>query len=272
MRILFFGDVMGRSGRDAVVKYLPELKEKLKADVAIVNGENAAHGLGITEKMCREFYDAGVDCITTGDHIWDKREIVSYIVQDPRLIRPLNYPPGTPGNGCYEFTVFGGQKILIVNALGRVFIDPVDDPFSALAGVLETYKMGRNIDAIFLDFHGEATSEKMAMGHFLDGKISAVVGSHTHVPTADAQVLPGGTALQCDAGMCGDYNSVIGADKDVPLYRFTRKMPHMDRRTPAKGDGTVCGTLVETDDNTGLAKNIAPVIAGPHLKNTLPDF
>lgn len=271
MRILFIGDVVGRSGRDALAKHLPDLKTKLKPDVIIVNGENAAHGIGITAEICKEFYALGVDVITTGNHVWDQREIIPYIDRDPKLLRPINFPKGTPGKGFYVHTTGTGQKIMVVNAMARVFMDAMEDPFAAMQELLNTYRMGGAVQAVFLDFHGEATSEKMAMGHYLDGQVSVVVGTHTHMPTADVQIFDGGTAYQSDAGMTGDYNSVIGVKKEVPIQRFTRKMP-TDRFSPADGEGTVCGLFVETDNKTGHAIKAAAVRVGPRLKTEIPDF
>lgn len=271
MRILFIGDVMGRSGRDAVIGHMPKLKEKLRPDVVIVNGENAAHGIGINEKICKDFYAAGVDCITTGNHVWDQREVIPYIDRDPRLLRPVNFPKGTPGKGAYSHKLPDGRSILIVNAMGRLFMDTLDDPFAAMEEIVKTSGLGRSHTAIFLDFHAETTSEKMAMAHFLDGRVSAVVGTHTHIPTADAQILPGGTAYQTDAGMAGDYDSVIGVRKDISIWRFTRKMPG-EKMVPAEGEATVCGVLIVTDDKTGLATGIAPVRLGPRLAETMPDL
>jgi metallophosphoesterase (TIGR00282 family) len=271
MRILFIGDVMGRSGRDALKKHLPNLKEKLSPDVVIVNGENSAHGIGISEKICQEFYKQGVDVITTGNHVWDQREILSYIDRDPNLLRPINYPENTPGNGSVLYTMQNGQKILVINAMARIFMDAMEDPFKMVMDLVNDYKMGQKCNAVFLDFHGEASSEKMAMAHYLDGKVSGVVGTHTHIPTADCQIFDGGTAFQTDAGMTGDYNSVIGVRKDIPIHRFTRKTP-TERMIPADGEATVCGTLIETNDHTGLAKNIAPVRVGGRLSQILPDF
>ena len=262
---------MGRSGREAVEKYLPDLRTKLKPDAVIVNGENAAHGRGITDKICLQFYDLGVDCITTGNHIWDQRDIILRIDKDPKLLRPVNFPAGTPGRGIYLHQLDDGRKILVANFMARLFMDPLDDPFAAVNEMLEQYKLGKNVDAIFVDFHGETTSEKMAFAYMIDGRVSAVVGTHTHIPTADAHVLPEGTAYQTDAGMCGDYDSVIGVRKEIPIARFSRKMP-TENMTPADGEGSVCGMFVMTDDKTGKAVNVAPVVAGPHLRNTLPDF
>jgi metallophosphoesterase (TIGR00282 family) len=268
MRILFVGDVMGRSGRDAVAKHLPKLKKDLNIDVAIVNGENAAHGVGITEAICKEFYEYGADCITTGNHIWDQREIIPYIARDPKLLRPINFPKGTTGNGAYLHTTQNGEKILIVNAMARLFMEALDCPFLGMDEILKDYRLGQNTDAIFVDFHGEATSEKNAFGHYLDGRISAVVGTHTHMPTADAQIYPGGTGYQSDAGMTGDYNSVIGVRKDISIHRFVRRTPS-ERMVPADGEATLCGTYVETNKK-GLAVRIEPVRVGPRLHTALP--
>lgn len=268
MKLLFVGDVLGRSGRDAVVKHLPELKKKLKIDVAIVNGENAAHGVGITETICKELYEAGADCITTGNHVWDQREIIPYIARDPKLLRPCNFPEGTVGNGHYLHTADDGRKILIVNAMARLFMDSIDCPFKAMDAILKDYRLGKNVDAIFVDFHGEATSEKMAFGHYLDGRVTAVVGTHTHIPTGDAQIFPAGTGYQTDAGMTGDYNSVIGVKKEVPIHRFVKHTP-TERMSPADGEATLCGTYIETGAK-GECVRIEPVIVGPRLHNRVP--
>ncbi len=266
MKIVFIGDVVARAGRDALAKYLPEVRSELNPDVVIVNGENAAHGIGINEKICKEFFDLGVDVITLGNHAWDQREVIPYIEREQRLVRPLNYPAQTPGKGSYIHTLRDGRKIMVINAMARLFMDPLDDPFGQVDQLVSAHKMGKTVHAIFLDFHGEATSEKMAMAHYMDGKISAVVGTHTHIPTADAQILPKGTALQCDAGMTGDYNSVIGMNINTPIMRFTRKFS-IEKLSPAEGDGTMCGTYIETDDATGLAKEIRAIRRGPRLSN-----
>lgn len=271
MRILFIGDVMGRTGRDAMTNHLPRLKKELQADVVIINGENAAHGIGITGKICESLYESGADCITTGNHIWDQREIIPYIDKDPKLLRPLNFPEGTVGNGFYIHEVSGGGRIMIVNAMARLFMDPMDDPFRALHDLVGKYPLKRSVQAIFVDFHGEATSEKMAMGHYLDGRISGLVGTHTHVPTADHHIMAQGTAYQTDAGMTGDYDSVIGVRKDIPIHRFTKKTPS-ERMVPSDGEATICGTFIETSDATGLAKNIAPVRVGGKLHPVMPNF
>lgn len=268
MRILFIGDVVARSGREALIQHLPALKQNLTPDVIIVNGENAAHGIGINEKICTEMFEIGVDIITLGNHAWDQREVIPYIQREPRLLRPVNYPSGTPGNGHVVHTLRDGRKILVVNAMARLFMDPMDDPFAAMNELVTKYPLMKSVQASFLDFHGEASSEKMAMAHYLDGRISCVVGTHTHIPTADAQVLPKGTAYQTDAGMTGDFNSVIGMRIEVPIQRFTRKFS-IDKLSPADGDGCVCGIFVETDDKTGLAKSIVPVRKGARLNNTL---
>ena len=270
MRLLFLGDIVGRSGRDAVIARLPELRDSLKLDCVVANGENSAHGFGISAKICADFYAAGVDVLTLGNHAWDQREIIGYIDQDSRLLRPLNFPPGTPGRGAALCTVARGRKVLVIQVMGRLYMDAMDDPFAALERELSRTPLGAGgVDAILVDIHAEASSEKMAVGHFCDGRASAVVGSHTHVPTGDAQILPKGTAYQSDAGMCGDYDSVIGMQKDGAVARFVRKMPG-ERLTPAEGDATVCGVFIETDDKTGLAVRIAPVRLGGRLAETRP--
>ncbi|WP_169570063.1 TIGR00282 family metallophosphoesterase [Sneathiella limimaris] len=268
MRVLYCGDVVGRSGREVVIEKVPELRKSLKLDFVVVNGENAASGFGITEKITNSFYESGVDCIVLGNHSFDQKEIMNIMSSDKKLIRPVNYPEGTPGRGAAVFKTARGKSILIIQAMGRVFMDPLDDPFAAVDRLLNGNRLGSQHDFILVDLHAEATSEKMAMGHFCDGRASAVVGSHQHVPTADAMIFPGGTAYQTDAGMCGDYHSVIGMQKDEPLRRFTRKIPG-GRFTPALGAATLCGILIETNDETGLATSIEPIRIGGHLKPTL---
>jgi metallophosphoesterase (TIGR00282 family) len=268
MRILFIGDVMGRSGREALETHLPKLREELKADFVIVNGENAASGAGITDKICKEFYDLGADCITTGNHIWDQREIIPYIGRDKKLLRPANYPEGTPGLGYNKYQTKDGSSIVVINIMGRLFMNTLDDPFEVMKGIMAKEKLGKTADAIFIDIHAEATSEKMAFAHYFDGQISAVIGTHTHIPTADAHVLPGGTAYMSDAGMTGDYNSVIGVEKEIAIHRFISKMPGQ-RMRPANGTGTLCGALVITGDN-GKAKSIEPIRIGPVLSEQKP--
>jgi len=271
VRILYCGDIVGRSGRDAVIAQLPALRRDWGLDFVVVNGENAAAGFGITGRICSELYEAGVDVIVLGNHAWDQRETLSYIQSDPKLLRPLNYPKGTPGRGAAVFQTPQGKRILIAQVMGRVFMDALDDPFAAIEAELAKHRLqpGAALDAIMVDIHGEATSEKMAMGHFLDGRVSLVCGTHSHVPTADAQILPGGTAYQTDAGMCGDYNSVIGMDKAEPLNRFLRKIPN-GRFEPANGEATLCAVYLETDEKTGLAQRIAPVRLGGRLASARP--
>ncbi|MDY0873256.1 TIGR00282 family metallophosphoesterase [Dongia rigui] len=271
MNLLFLGDLVGRAGRDVVVDNLPKLRRDLAVDFVVANVENAAGGFGITQKLLNELFAAGVDCATTGNHVWDQKETVAFIGSEPRLLRPLNFPQGTPGKGAGVFQTARGKKVVVANLMGRLFMDPLDDPFAAAEALLKTYRLGGNADAILFDFHGEATSEKMAFGHFLDGRVSFVVGTHTHVPTADHMVLEKGTAYQSDAGMCGDYDSVIGMEKANPVLRFTRKLP-TERLSPANGAGTMCGVLVETDDATGLARRIAPVRVGGKLEPALPKW
>ncbi len=269
MRIVFIGDIFGRSGREALQAHLPKIKDELNPDVIIVNGENAANGAGITEKICKEFYEWGVDVITTGNHVWDQREIIPYITRDEKLLRPINYPTGSPGSGVYRFRIADGRTITIVNAMCRLFMDAMDDPFAAMNKLVGEERLGQNTNAILLDFHGETTSEKMSMGHYMDGKVSCVIGTHTHIPTADAQILPGGTAYMSDAGMTGDYVSVIGVDKDIAMNRFIKKMPG-ERFRPSSGEATLCGALIVVDENTGLAKAIEPIRIGGSLRPEWP--
>jgi hypothetical protein len=270
MRLLFCGDIVGKSGRDVVVANIPTLRQSLKLDCVIVNGENAAHGFGITSGICNDLYKAGVDIITTGNHVFDNRDIMNHLNSDKKIIRPVNYPATAPGRGFTIFTTPRGQKILVVNVMGRIFMDALDDPFAAMEEVFKTYVLGGLVNAIVVDVHAEATSEKMAMGHFCDGRATLVVGTHTHVPTADGQILPKGTAYLTDAGMCGDYNSVVGMDKEVPLYKFTRRLPPPSRMQPADGPGTLCGIMVDVDDATGLATAIQPLRIGGRLSPAMP--
>src|SRR6478736_4143967 len=271
MRFAFFGDVVGKSGRDGLADHLPALRRQLGLEFVIINAENAAAGFGITENTARELFEAGADCLTLGNHSWDQREALTYIEREPRLLRPLNYPrlSYAPGAGAYLYDTASGQRILVISVLGRVGMDALDDPFSAADKALEDCPLGMACDAVILDIHTEATSEKMAMGHFCDGRASLVVGTHTHVPTADCQILNGGTAFQTDAGACADYDSVIGNQKEEPLRRFTTRISK-ERYQPASGPATVCGVYVETDDRTGLAKRIEPIRVGGRLKETVP--
>jgi metallophosphoesterase (TIGR00282 family) len=268
VNILFCGDVVGRPGRDAVKRHAPELRRQFGIDLIVVNAENAAAGRGLTERLCGEFYDCGIDVLTTGNHVWDQREFIPYIGRDPRVLRPANFPKGTPGAG-WRLHPVGGQSVLVVNLMGRLFMDALDDPFARLEELLAEYRLGIDAAAIVVDFHAEASSEKMALGHFADGRVSAVFGSHCHVPTADNQIFPGGTAYQTDAGMCGDYDSVIGMQKGPAVLRFVTKMPG-ERPQVAEGEATLCGILLETDDRTGLARTVEPVRIGGRLAPHLP--
>jgi hypothetical protein len=269
MRLLFCGDIVGRSGRDVVVEHVPRLRRELGLDFVVVNGENAAGGFGITEKICNEFYAAGIDAISSGNHVWDQRETIAFIDRHPRLLRPINFPGGTPGRGAGLYTAASGRRVFVVNVMGRLFMDALDDPFAAVERALSPHRLGATAEAIVIDVHAEATSEKMAMGHLCDGRASLVVGSHSHVPTADHQILPKGTAYQTDAGMCGDYDSIIGMEKTLPLQRFVRKLP-TERLSAATGPGTLCAVFVETDDRTGLARRVSPVRVAGRLEPCLP--
>jgi metallophosphoesterase (TIGR00282 family) len=268
MNILLCGDVVGRPGREAVKTHLPQLRRDLLIDVAIVNAENAAHGFGITEKICGELYDAGADILTTGNHVWDQREIIPYIERDPRVLRPANFPPGTVGAGSCLHELADGRSVLVVNLMGRLFMEALDDPFRALDAALAGHAL-RSGGAIVVDFHAEATSEKTAFGHFADGRVSAVIGTHTHIPTADALILPGGTAYLSDTGMCGNYDSVIGMDKAASVRRFVTRVPDKKPQV-AEGEATLCGAFIVTDDATGLATRIEPVRLGGRLAQHVP--
>ncbi|MEM9785481.1 MAG: TIGR00282 family metallophosphoesterase [Pseudomonadota bacterium] len=270
MKILFLGDVMGRAGRAAIKDHLPELRAKWKLDFVVVNGENATSGMGLSGDHAKILLDAGADVITLGDHAFDQKDMLQFAAQEPRIIRPLNFSKAAPGAGARVFNAPGGRKVLVAQALGQVFMKrPFDDPFSALDAVLKQYPMGGQVQASLVDIHCEATSEKMAMGHYCDGRASIVVGTHTHVPTADAMILPGGTAYQTDAGMCGDYNSVIGMEKTEPMRRFITGMPKA-RFTPAMEEATLSGLYIETDDRTGKATKVAMVRKGGRLTPTGP--
>ncbi|PHR19356.1 MAG: TIGR00282 family metallophosphoesterase [Hoeflea sp.] len=272
MRLLFLGDLVGRSGRTAVWNRLPGLIRDFKLDFVIVNGENAAGGFGITEEIFLETLNAGADVVTTGNHVWDQREALVYADRQDRFLRPANYPSGTPGRGSNLYIARNGARVLVANVMGRVFMHPdLDDPFAAGESILEACPLGEQADAVVFDFHAEATSEKLCFAHFVDGRASFVVGTHTHVPTADAQILNGGTAYLSDAGMCGDYDSSIGMDKEEPVSRFVSKIPK-GRFEVASGPATICGVAVEISDRTGLAEKIAPLRIGPRLAETMPDF
>jgi metallophosphoesterase (TIGR00282 family) len=271
MRILFLGDLVGRSGRTAVIEALPKLRERYRLDFVVVNGENAAGGFGISEAILIELLDAGADVVTTGNHVFDQREALVFIERHDRLLRPINFPQGTPGKGVGLFKAKTGADVLVINAMGRVFMADLDDPFRAVERELEACGLKTGADAILIDFHAEATSEKEAMGHFVDGRASGVIGTHTHVPTADEQILRSGTAYISDAGMCGDFDSVLGMDKEEPLSRFLTKIP-TGRFAPALGEATLCGVGIDVDDATGLARAIAPLRLGGRLSQTEPKF
>jgi metallophosphoesterase (TIGR00282 family) len=270
MKLLYMGDVVGRSGRDVVMERMGEIKARLSPDFIVANCENAAHGFGITPKICDEFLAAGIDVVTLGNHSWDQREIMPYMDGQARLLRPLNYPAGTPGRGMGIYQAPRGRKVMVIQVMGRLFMDPLDCPFAALEKELGKVRLGAGgVDAIILDVHAEASSEKMALAQSAAGRVSMVVGSHSHIPTADAQILPGGTAYQTDAGMCGDYDSVIGMKKEAAIFKFVRKIPG-ERLSPAEGSATLCGVLVETDDRSGQAIRIAPLRLGGRLAETWP--
>lgn len=272
MRLLFCGDVVGRSGREVVQKWVPVLKKSWGLDAVIVNGENSQHGCGLSQKTCAALYASGADVLTTGNHVWDCREMLSYIESDPRVIRPLNCEATVPGRGFTLFSTTKGE-VLVINLMGQVFMRPqLDNPFPLVRDFLKSYSLGRNgVRAIVVDFHAEASAEKMAMGYFLDGQVSLVVGTHTHIPTADARILAKGTAYMTDAGMCGDYQSIIGYPLEGITNRYVRKLPETSKTGPTQGEATLCGVFLETDDTSGLAKRIDSVCLGPNLKEAWPE-
>jgi hypothetical protein len=271
MRLLFIGDVVGKPGRAIIQDRLPELRRRLKLDCVVVNGENSAGGFGITEEICQDLIDAGADAVTLGNHSWDQREALVFIERQPRLVRPVNYPAGTPGRGAALIEIADGRRVLVVNVLGRLYMEALDDPFRAAEREVEACPLGAGCDAILIDMHAEATSEKQGMAYFLDGRASMVVGTHTHAPTADHRILPAGTAYQSDAGMTGNYQSILGMDRREPIRRWLEKTPG-SRIEVAEGPGTICGLAVETDDATGLALKVAPLRVGAVLEETLPAF
>lgn len=256
MKLLFCGDVVGRAGRDTITRLIPPMKGELGLDAVIVNVDNAAGGFGVTAEICRQFKESGVDVMTGGDHVFDQKDNAKMLETEERLLRPHNFPSQTPGTGCRLFTLKNDKKILVLHLLGQVFHkENLDSPFTCAEKALEGYVLGKNVDAIVVDMHCEATSEKNAIAYFLDGKVSMVVGSHTHIPTADYKIQPNGTAYQTDTGMCGNYNSIIGFDQKAPMQQFINKQRKI-RMEPAKGNGTLCALLVETDDATGLAMSV----------------
>lgn len=270
MRLMFLGDVMGKAGRKAVAERLPGLRADWGLDFVVVNGENATGGMGLSAEHAKALLAAGADVVTLGDHAFDQKDIVPFLEEEPRVLRPVNYSKLAPGHGARVYTAPGGRKVLVAQVLGRVFMkQPFDDPFSAIEPVLKTHRLGVVVQAAVVDVHAEATSEKMGMGHWCDGQASLVVGTHTHVPTGDAQILKGGTAYLTDAGMCGDYDSVIGMEKLEPMRRFVTGMAKA-RFEPAGGEATLSGVFVETDDKTGLALRVAPVRLGGRLQEARP--
>jgi metallophosphoesterase (TIGR00282 family) len=270
VRLLLIGDVVGRAGRAVLLENLPKLRQAWGLDFVIVNGENAAGGFGITETICADILAAGADCVTLGNHAFDQREALVFIARERRLIRPLNYPRGTPGGGANLFQSASCAQVLVISLLGRVFMDAMDDPFAAIEREVSACPLGVGCDALIVDFHAEASSEKQALAHFVDGRVSLVAGTHTHVPAADHQILPNGTAFVTDTGMTGDYDSVIGMDKEEPVRRFTTKLPAA-RFEPASGAATLCGIAVELDAK-GLATKIAPVRISGRLSQARPEF
>ena len=271
MRLLFLGDVVGRSGRDVVSAHLPGLIERYRLDFVVVNGENSAGGFGITEAICDDLIAAGADAVTLGNHSWDQREALVFIERQPRLLRPLNYPVGTPGRGAGLYKARDGAEVLVINAMGRIFMPELDCPFRAIDSELAACPLGTGADAILIDFHAEATSEKESLGIYLDGRVSCVVGTHTHVPTSDDRVLPRGTAYMSDAGMCGDYNSVLGMQTEEPIHRFLTRIPK-GRLEPALGPATLSGFAMDLDPKTGLARNAKALRIGGVLRPSKVDF
>lgn len=271
MRILFLGDVVGRSGREAISNLLPGLIERFEFDFVIVNGENASHGRGLTEAHFNKIREAGADAVTLGDHAWDQRDALTYIEREQTLVRPLNFAPDAPGRGAMLIESRKGQRVLVVQAQGQVFMNPVDNPFRAVEKAVAECPLGDVADAIVVDFHAEATSEMQAMGHFMDGRVSLVVGTHTHIPTSDHRVLTGGTGLMSDAGMCGTYDSVIGMETDEPINRFVTGIVG-GRFIPADGDAGLSGVVIETNPSTGLCESIQPLRFGGSLSEALPSF
>jgi hypothetical protein len=267
MNILILGDIVGPSGREALIKKLPNLIKTKQLDFVIVNGENAADsGVGITKKNTEDFFNAGADVITSGNHIWDEKETMEFITSEKRLLRPENLIKGSPGMGFGIFKSKNNKKVAVINLMGNIFMKKCEDVFESAKKIIQTIKLKRDADFIIVDLHGEITSEKMAMGYFLDGQVTLLVGTHTHVPTSDYRIMEKGTAYQTDVGMCGDYNSVIGMNRENSLKKFF-KDPSAKKHYPALGEATLSGLIVKADDDTGLAKEIEPVIIGGALKS-----
>ena len=265
MNILILGDIVGPSGREAIIKKLPNLIKKKKLDFVIVNGENAADsGVGITKKNTEDFFNAGADVITSGNHIWDEKETMEFITSETRLLRPENLTAGSPGTGSSIFKSKNNKKVAVINLMGNVFMKKCEDVFESAKKIIQTIKLKRDADFVVVDLHGETTSEKMAIGHLFDGNATLVIGTHTHVPTSDNHILNAGTAYQTDAGMCGDYDSVIGMDKHNSLNRFFNK--DSKKHFPSNGEATLCGAIIEGDIKTGLAKSIKQFIFGGVLE------
>ena len=264
MRILFLGDVVGESGCTSIKKNLKNIIKQKNIDFVIVNGENAAEeGVGISEKISNEFFSYGVNVITTGNHVWDLKETAQYITRENKLLRPFNLPSATPGEGFGVYQVKNGLKIGVLNLMGNIFMKKCENVFESSVLFLKNNVLKKNFDFLVVDFHGEITSEKMAMGHFFDGKATLVVGTHTHIPTNDARILKNGTAYLTDAGMCGDYNSVIGMNKENSLKKFLKK--DSVKHFPATGEASLCGLIVDADKKTGLADKIESFIFGGDL-------
>ena len=266
MKILFLGDVMGRSGRHSLRDHLPQAITDNNIDFVIANGENAAGGFGITESICNELYSYGVNVITTGNHLWDQKEITNYIDKDQNLLKPYNFAEGSPGLGFNIYELDNKEKIAVINIMGNLFMRSCDNAFFKIEEVLQKIDVN-DLSFIFVDFHAEASSEKMAMGHHLDGRGTAVVGTHTHVPTADATIMEHGTAYQTDAGMCGDYDSVIGTKKQEFVRKFATQDTERKRVPPADGVGTLCGVIIESQHDNLLAKNIQSIRIGGKIGN-----
>ena len=271
MRLLFLGDIVGRSGRKAVLDTLPGLVERYNLDFVIVNGENAAGGFGITESICQSILDAGADVITTGNHVWDQKEALVFFQRQDAILRPINYPEGTPGKGANVYEARNGARVLVINVMGQVFMNVLHDPFLTVQHVLEQYPLKQLVDVIVIDIHAEATSEKQGMAHYVDGRVSLVIGTHTHVPTSDYQILPNGTGFMSDSGMCGDYDSVIGMNKEEPVQRFLSKIS-TSKFEPAAGEVTICGLAAEIDEKNGLPTKLEPLRIGGRLSNRTPSF